>query len=411
MAELGWLDLSKAYKTKITAVLDFLKPEGRVDELGIGIIRDSIADYLFPGISTIQTRAKYFYIVPYILQEYFKQKPAFRAKNSLEKFLENNEKEIMYRLGEAYNHEDGHGVIGITKRRGESLARYPSTIYWNGLQKFKFIEYNQYSFGAYLNAFKKVTEDLKSNVVEGDDSVNDDSDAGHENISGVKVKYKPNVAEISSLELEADEAEDFEYRIKIYQSNSLLAELITNEKLYNLFKLDNSGKERFVKFAEAAIHEIKSHELKEMICFAHDFSLVMSGAHIVYNQMIQEKIKSEYDFDEDWELWKEKISGGLLRPDLLTIENVMRISPRVSGRKGTLTFLKNWFELVLNNDLENKIRFKLIEEQEHINKKTKARLKLNKLDDCQEGVWIGFDYLDYRYNNVRTILNDIKSKL
>jgi hypothetical protein len=67
MANIGWIDFSPADRAKVGTVLDLLKPEGMVDELGIGIIRDALANLMFPGISTIQTRAKYFFIIPYIL--------------------------------------------------------------------------------------------------------------------------------------------------------------------------------------------------------------------------------------------------------------------------------------------------------------------------------------------------------
>lgn len=50
-------------------VINLLSEQGAVDELGIGIVRDAFANYFFPGTSTIQTRAKYFLIVPYILKE------------------------------------------------------------------------------------------------------------------------------------------------------------------------------------------------------------------------------------------------------------------------------------------------------------------------------------------------------
>lgn len=41
---------------------------GTLDELGIGSIRDTFSDELFPGTSTIQTRARYFLFVPWIMQ-------------------------------------------------------------------------------------------------------------------------------------------------------------------------------------------------------------------------------------------------------------------------------------------------------------------------------------------------------
>lgn len=67
--QLGWIDFSKEDRQKALAVMNLLSEQGAVDELGIGIVRDTFANYFFPGTSTIQTRAKYFLIVPYMLRE------------------------------------------------------------------------------------------------------------------------------------------------------------------------------------------------------------------------------------------------------------------------------------------------------------------------------------------------------
>ena len=67
--QLGWIDFSKEDWQKALDVINLLSEQGAVDELGIGIIRDAFANYFFPGTSTIQTRAKYFLIVPYMLRE------------------------------------------------------------------------------------------------------------------------------------------------------------------------------------------------------------------------------------------------------------------------------------------------------------------------------------------------------
>ena len=67
--QLGWIDFSKDERNKVLSVIHLLDEPGAVDELGLGAIRDAFADYFFPGTSTVQTRAKYFLIVPYILNE------------------------------------------------------------------------------------------------------------------------------------------------------------------------------------------------------------------------------------------------------------------------------------------------------------------------------------------------------
>ena len=67
--QLGWIDFSKNERNKVLSVIHQLEEPAAVDELGLGAIRDGFADYFFPGTSTVQTRAKYFIIVPYILKE------------------------------------------------------------------------------------------------------------------------------------------------------------------------------------------------------------------------------------------------------------------------------------------------------------------------------------------------------
>ena len=68
--QLGWIDFSKTERNKILSVLDLLSEPGTLDELGIAPIRDGFANLFFPGTSTIQTRAKYFFLVPYALKEH-----------------------------------------------------------------------------------------------------------------------------------------------------------------------------------------------------------------------------------------------------------------------------------------------------------------------------------------------------
>ena len=69
-SSLGWIDFSSEHRDRVRTVLDLMAEKGVVDELGIGVIRDAFADLMFPGLATIQTRAKYFLIIPRLLKEY-----------------------------------------------------------------------------------------------------------------------------------------------------------------------------------------------------------------------------------------------------------------------------------------------------------------------------------------------------
>src|SRR5687768_6987568 len=146
MASIGWIDFSPSHRERVGTILELLKPEGMVDELGIGTVRDSMADKLFPGISTIQTRAKYLFIVPYILYEYQQLKPNQRKGKTAAQYLEQREYDIMWHLGDKYramaeddDERQSYGVIGITRKKPDKIIRRPSAIYWNSLQVYNII--------------------------------------------------------------------------------------------------------------------------------------------------------------------------------------------------------------------------------------------------------------------------------
>jgi len=69
-AGLGWIDFSEGHRDRVFSVVDLLSADGSVDELGVGVVRDAIADWLFPGVSTIQTCPKYFIIISQIFISY-----------------------------------------------------------------------------------------------------------------------------------------------------------------------------------------------------------------------------------------------------------------------------------------------------------------------------------------------------
>ncbi|MDB2497522.1 DUF6361 family protein [Verrucomicrobiales bacterium] len=50
MSSLGWIDFDSEDSAKVQMVLDLLSDKGVIDELGIGVIRDSFADRMFPGV-------------------------------------------------------------------------------------------------------------------------------------------------------------------------------------------------------------------------------------------------------------------------------------------------------------------------------------------------------------------------
>ena len=75
----AWVDYSAAEQEKMRQAIALFKETETRDELGLGVIRDILADLLFPGTSTIQTRLRYFLIVPWVYGELLNSRRATSA--------------------------------------------------------------------------------------------------------------------------------------------------------------------------------------------------------------------------------------------------------------------------------------------------------------------------------------------
>ena len=178
--QLGWIDFSKEDRQKAFDVINLLSEQGAVDELGIGVIRDAFANYFFPGTSTIQTRAKYFLIVPYMLREAVDGRYGKDANRVL-RAIDSAEKDCGIRLLEA--DPKAEGVIGSRVLPKGWLARKPSDIYWNGIRTFGiFCDYGL-SIPEYVSLAVKLKEQksvsrLGNRNDDAEENDKDDSDAG-----------------------------------------------------------------------------------------------------------------------------------------------------------------------------------------------------------------------------------------
>jgi len=406
MASLGWIDFSHNDRDRVGSVLDLLTPEGMVDELGVGTIRDALANQIFPGISTIQTRAKYFFIVPYILYEYQLLKPAQRRNKMPAKFLEDREYEIMWQLAKDYNYEEGHGVIGITKRKPKRIVRRPSAIYWNGINTYQFLEARGLPVNNFVNQAVSSTVDSLLSVSQGDDGNSDDADADYENVFRIKISPKQNWTENLTLDLMKDEAEFFQDRIISNAKNKLIAELLENKKLWEVFTAEDIN---YMGFVKAAITIPMPPGIKSMLILAHDFSELMYGAHLAYNCQLQKDVFQKDPFEKDWKEWSENIQTNMLDYDRFSPELLFGYA--LTTKPPTIEFVKNWWQLAQTGFTDSHKRDKLIEQQEAFAKPNKARLRWKKTDDVKEKKWIGLTWFDYRFSQARNILGDIKKGL
>jgi hypothetical protein len=117
-----WLAYSEKEQRDAQDLASTLSEKETRDELGIGAIRDALSDRLFPGTSTIQSRARYFLFVPWIFQ-LLEREPAGRSQLRADRL----ERALAATLRRS---SDTAGLVGA---RTLAVGRLPSSIYWNGL--------------------------------------------------------------------------------------------------------------------------------------------------------------------------------------------------------------------------------------------------------------------------------------
>ena len=125
MSSLAWIDFDEAERQRAQRIMALFQEKESRDELGLGAIRDSIADHLFPGTSTIQTRLRYMLFIPWILRR-------LETRDGTAAQLSAEGRALEIRLADALKAGgETSGIIG--RDAGARLQRLPSSVYWAGL--------------------------------------------------------------------------------------------------------------------------------------------------------------------------------------------------------------------------------------------------------------------------------------
>ena len=107
--QIGWIDFSKEERNKVVSILRLLGTQTALDELGVGTIRDGFSNLMFPGISTLQTRAKYFVLIPYLFSS--AEKKSFKSQREVLDFIHTQETQLVQTLV-THSPAGTDGIIG-----------------------------------------------------------------------------------------------------------------------------------------------------------------------------------------------------------------------------------------------------------------------------------------------------------
>ena len=408
MSAIGWVDFSSEHRERVKSVIDLLSTPGVIDELGIGVIRDSFSDSLFPGISTIQTRAKYFLTVPRIFKDYEKLPANQRRRRKLADYL--NEYENLCMEAMVANHEDDPqgGIIGesFADAQGE-VQRKPSSVYWTGIRQFGLIQ-TKLSLQAFCRKFANPDQPLQDLVQGSDKTTGDDPDAAEQanaTISGPA--YDEDWIETLTVHLSKEEASFLSSQIAARVSRSLLGQILLDPEVRKAF-LDLPEDWNFTTLADEAPFLVQFPDpLQRIIAAARDFWQLMHGAHIRYNCLLQERHGNHElraEFETKWSDWRTTLQSFKWdRWETGFLWELTKLHHR-KVREHTIQFVESWID-GSRDAADPKFLDELVTRQERFNKKSRARLHPTTNESV--GKWIGIDDLNYRLNVARTIVNDI----
>lgn len=402
-SNLSWLDSSEQERRSVLELVSALNEPGTLDELGIGTIRDTIADTLFPGTSTIQTRARYFLFIPWILQMVEGGSPQ-RAEGRAQSL----QLQLCHSLDEA--HGPNQGVIG--RESGAALQRWPLSIYWLGLERWGIRRYPG-SIPSYFASLRRPSSwhGIGRALEEPVDSVRDEATAGVRDRWTSMPSPPEDFPEVASFLLTDEEGRFLRERVALSYPQSYLAHILQGSAADDADAGDYPWDHPVARTAPTSVQE----SLQD----ARLFSLVHWGAVLVYNLMLAKELKDKDgvgEFSTGLAKWSESMVE--TRPDLdrwdrISMWNRLLVAnPRL--RPQTRQFADRWYELAMTYPSsligETQETQRLIREREHTLKRGRARLTYAEARDRRRGYPM-LGRLQFRWSQVKGISSDILTPL
>ncbi len=390
---LGWIDFSKTERNKVFSVLDMLSESGTLDELGIAPIRDGFAGLFFPGTSTIQTRAKYFFIIPYALRD-LERSPETNPGKVLRAFdeIERSCGQILLRQNSLEP-----GIIGgRSLRGGRWVKRTPAGIYWAGLRRYGIFADSRLSLTEYIRAScatktrKQILRRLGNRRDDAEESETDDRDAG----GGFYTQfwnmplYRKGWMDRLEMRLTQEEGAFLKKRVIASCPDSMLAYILKNDRR-EVPELDG------FRALEPLMGTFPA-QMQTDYALAMDFSDFLLVLRTVYNMIV-----SQGENADAKRLWAEFVPllHDIALADLETIFSRLRITDlRLRG------FLSRAQKLMEAEDLDG-LKLEIIRREDQL--KGSARAKTRHPEQFDHSQWYGGGALDYRFGNAKTILKDI----
>jgi len=394
---IAWLDASREDQRRMREIVNLFTQSESRDELGIGQVRDAFSDSLFPGTSTLHTRARYLLFVPWCFV-------AAAAKGGTaargERRVEDNERALIAGLRDLGATD---GLIG--RVAGVAVKTLPSTLYWGALRQYAIVQ---------------VAEPLDALGCRV--SLDPDQEELAERVLGA---WSPTLPPVpagfprhpeTGFELSRAEAGWLQERMLGGTEGSLLHHLASD---------GNRPQANSDAPWDDPICHTSSPEVKRILEHARLFSLAVHGASFLYNLMIAERyvkaghtriespVERYRDLLQEWAQECEENDGALSAWDRGAFwDLILAVNPQV--RPVTHGFLSTWFDRVCGLELRqaaaDEALRQLIARRERAQKGSQSRLTNDRLLAAWSGQ-SGTRRLTYRWDQVNRIIQDLHDGL
>lgn len=390
---LSWLDYTDEDQRRARELIALFSEAESRDELGIGSVRDTLSELMFPGTSVVQTRARYFLFIPWL---YIDGARRGYAGEALHDWVRQRERDLIDALKAGGDQE---GLIG--RIAGRRVRNLPSTLYWSGLQRLGILRTDGplLDAAAVTQRHGRLGEEALTELV--------DRPPSPWRIPPGKPEGWP-YSKSCDFRMTRTEAE-WLCEIIEGQQGTLLAHLAgARTRLSGSFPWDDPT----VRSAPAPLLRVVEQ--------AERISLLMHGAALLYNLMLAERCVDQ-QLTKDGRLvtryrqalnqWSEEVRAHDLARTHWDLNELWAVTSSERGNVPHLTrlFVSDWLATAESEGwdvADSKKAQQLIRRREQQRKGRQSRFTNEKLLR-QWGGEAGTGRLSYRWPQVRRLLGDI----
>jgi hypothetical protein len=399
---IGWLTTSSAEIARARGVIQALRQPGVIDELGFLMLNGAFAERLYPGVTTIMTRARYLVFIPAIYS--FIEQSGRGVNRDVDKLA----RDLQFELRNALEKNE-QNFIG--KERGRDLARTPANVYWTSLGVLG-VATRRISEGTYQRQIAQGLFDRKT--------YRDDDDAAHSDESEALWTGDLRLSHVlpggafpasTSFRLRRSEAAFLESRYAGLRPGGNEMLVTTMVRLGRRLGPDGLEGMRYpwdVPDVSAPVDSILQH--------ARRLSLLARGTTLQYYRMlIEKKGADDPGVANAFETWWGAVRSDLDSWDLDAFFRMLALWNAGRGLKDR-RFIEGWTKRALELPtgraiLDDRAARQLIGSRETDVRPGKQRLRVKRhLDSWRAPERIRADdhhYMDYRHSVGRQIAEDI----